>query len=1387
MGRTLRWLLVAVGICMFAPALFAQNAVVLGTVYDAKGQPMPGITVLLENNATGFTRIAITGADGSYTIPEVPPADGYIVTASRDGADLDKRTNIAVNVGDERSILPPLRETAPPPPTPVVETQPAAAAPTTEPGGAQPAQPAPTPAPQPVATGPAPVAAGRAPVPRISNPIVRNETTQTSIGGVITGDQLRSLPLYNRNFLVLGLLTPNAHDVEAGSALTGASFSISGQRPSSNNFLLDGIDNVASSSNQAIPFQVNDAIQEFRVTSMTANAEYGRGAGGVVSVVTRRGTNQLHGAVFGYFAHDALNSENPLSVYRGTGFDKAAAYAGSVTASPLPLPVGSGASPSTYNQYVATAEANGYCTDSISAALPNPATCVAGANGSNTRFDPAAVLAGRNRFKPSFFSKQFGANVGGPVIANKLFYFGSYEATLIDNPTPIFERVPSAFDRVNRNPGDPNYDIANAIVNLYPQANVTAVPNALEFFQGEAPNYTNVHNALLRSDWTRSSKQTFNFRYAGQLVRQLHDDTLPESSAYAGNGAFRNAQNQNGSVTFSYSITPRTINEVRVAFTQFRVTETPQDRDFDATSLGLPSRAMPTIQLSGLDTQYSGAQPGIAGAFGGWYDSFWTSSTPTTMLPSLDGQFPIARLGAPFSAPSARRDNTWMAADSFTWSRGKHSYKFGGEYRFIQNRVVNAGFTRGLVASGNIGEFTSDSESCNVALIGGLPCGQAFRTPSFDYSLTQQDPFTGLFSSHNFAVYAQDAWRAHKRLTINLGVRYDYFGIPKEANSQIWNFDPAANGLVQQNGSLVTDPYGYTCGNTTPQLDSVPRDRSFGQQQNWTCAASSNGFIIKPDKSNFGGRAGVAWDVFGTGETIVRAGIGIFYDQTPVTYMSQLLFNRPTPLNLTNPRYVYGQNFLGTSVPGNQAQAGLACQQCGFGNSTIDPANLQSFFQAAASPFALYARDTRSSSSPYTRQNTLTVQQALTAHATVEVGYIGASGRRLPIVVNRGFNNEWFCNSSRIAVTPGPGIPQGTTQPVCDTFSYFPVFTMANIAESNYHSVMARFRVAQFHGLRANATYTWSKSLDNASSANFPLVPTPLFTQAFGLQFFGLGNPFGFSLGQGGSVLGKSAGQIGQTGTIAGSDTFQQSVTTTGAGAVIVSRYNLPQDPQNALSNEYGRSDFDSSHRVVVDFNYDLPWMKDNKWLGGFQLSGIFAAQSGQPFTIFSGPVFGELTQRVNASNVSTTGDPNNYLSGTFTLPARVQPGGSPSSQCGYALAPLNPNFDPNLPVSNSNFQQFSLYTGAVGTACTGTSGRNQFTGPAFASLDLAIQKGFKFFGEGRELTFRTEVFNVINRANYYNPISILSLDGFTINPEFGQIKSAQNPRQFQFAVRFTF
>ena len=180
-----------------------------------------------------------------------------------------------------------------------------------------------------------------------------------AISSVITSNQLRNLPFFNRNFLTLGLLDSGIHDVPAWSELKDTTFSISGQRPTSNAFLLDGMDNVASSSNQAIPFQVNDAIQEFRVVTATSEAQFGRNIGGVVNIVTRRGTAKFHGSVFGFFASDSIDATSPLSVYNGTGFDQAAAFAGPLNVQPAVDNISIGSpiyQPTSYNQYVKTVQ-----------------------------------------------------------------------------------------------------------------------------------------------------------------------------------------------------------------------------------------------------------------------------------------------------------------------------------------------------------------------------------------------------------------------------------------------------------------------------------------------------------------------------------------------------------------------------------------------------------------------------------------------------------------------------------------------------------------------------------------------------------------------------------------------------------------------------------------------------------------------------------------------------------------------------------------------------------------------------------------------------------------------------------------------------------------------
>ncbi|HTK94663.1 MAG TPA: carboxypeptidase-like regulatory domain-containing protein, partial [Terriglobales bacterium] len=244
MSKIFRYTVLCSVLLLCAAMAFAasQNAVVYGTVYDASAKPLAGAKVMLENPAIAFSRTATTAADGTYSFPEVPPASGYKLSAAQGDKVIDIRSGITVSVGEESVIFPALKAQA---------------------------------AAKPVETSAHEMA-------------VSTEKIATAQSGVISSDQLRSLPLYNRNFLTLGTLTPNTHPSAAHDPLGEASFSVAGNRSSGNSFLLDGADNRASSTNQAVPFQVNDAIQEFSVISSAGNAEYG-GNAGTINVVTKRG------------------------------------------------------------------------------------------------------------------------------------------------------------------------------------------------------------------------------------------------------------------------------------------------------------------------------------------------------------------------------------------------------------------------------------------------------------------------------------------------------------------------------------------------------------------------------------------------------------------------------------------------------------------------------------------------------------------------------------------------------------------------------------------------------------------------------------------------------------------------------------------------------------------------------------------------------------------------------------------------------------------------------------------------------------------------------------------------------------------------------------------
>lgn len=1256
-----------------------DKATLYGTVYGAHGDPLPGVTVVVENSALGVSRVTITGQDGAYTIPEIAPAAGYRVTAKLAGHSFDSRDGIEIHVGDERVILPPLRERLA----------------TEQPKGSEETSAAST------------------------------ETVSAASSGVITRKQLATLPLYNRNFLALGLLTPNTHDVEAGSALTGATFSIAGARPTSNNFLMDGADNVASSSNQAVPFQVNDAIQEFRVTAAAAGAEYGRNLGGVVNVITQRGSNQFHGSAFGYFANDALNATSPLSVYNGTTFHQAAAFAGSTTpATPDFDNAETGWYPNTYNDYVAGA------TALYSVGTGSGCTTLA-AGYCNPYFKPASVLASNDSHVQPFDSKQFGVNAGGALARDRWFVFGSYEGTRIDNPNPIFERVPTAFD-TGSNPaaayfgsgtsGYGDYQFAQKVLSLYPKSNVVGVPGVMEFYRGQAPNHTNVDNYLFRSDLVSSQSSSVTLRYFAQVLDQLHDDTLPASAVYKGNGADRKAQNQNASISYASSLSPDLTNEVRFGFTQFRVDEVPQDSGTSiATALNLPTGSqLPTFLLSGIDPQLSGASPYRFGAMSAWSDSYWNSDLPgygMQMSPTLDGLFPFARIGAPLTAPSQRHDNTYSANESLSWAKGRHAIKLGAELRHLQNLSENGAFARGLVFSGNIGEFTSDSESDNYSNALGWYAG--FQNPSFDYAIRQPSPYRADITSNAFSWFVQDTWRIRPRLTLTAGVRYEFFSVPGESNNNLWNYDPSANGLVQAGSSKVVAPDGSPCGSTRPITFEPSEFAAQDGVLSWSCSTSGSGNIMASNSRNFAPRLGAAWDVHGNGKTVVHAGAGWYYDQLPLSDVAQLTYNRPTYSSLTNPELIYGQTF--GWLDNGQAT------QFAYGNSTLNPssAEFNAQNQAASSPMAISAIDFHHSATPSSLQANFSIQQQLSPKFLMELGYVGTFASDLPVVANTNMLNEWSF-----------------------TDMLGPVFTMTNQGHSLYNSLLIRLESAEWRGLRFNALYGLSRSMDNDSSANFPVLPINAPNLELGPLWLGLGNPsFGELGGHGGST--SSAG-------------MNSGLTTTGMSSALVTPYTIPQDPKNFLKNEYGSSDFDSRQNAVLDFDWAVPSLH-RAWhvpgaLDHWNFSGVLNARSGQPFTVFAGPIDGELTERVNVTgHIKTTGNPNAYIDASnLQLPA--------VANCQNWFFQVNSNGNPIAP-------------------CLGNSGRNAAVGPSFTSLDAAAQKTFPV-GESRSFVVRVESFNLLNHANYYNPVTTLSTDGIGLNPDFGRILSAHNPRQLQFAAR---
>jgi hypothetical protein len=389
-------------------------------------------------------------------------------------------------------------------------------------------------------------------------------------------------------------------------------------------------------------------------------------------------------------------------------------------------------------------------------------------------------------------------------------------------------------------------------------------------------------------------------------------------------------------------------------------------------------------------------------------------------------------------------DNVYDFVDQVSNLRGKHALKFGGEFRIDK---INQGTYRG--GRGRI-RFQKD-----FAFSGETPLESFLAGTPNSTSILAGDPVRHM-TQNLFAGFFQDDWRITKRITLNLGLRYELQGVPSEANNQLGNFEPSV-GLEQVGKNI--------------------------------------GSLYKKDPKNFAPRVGIAWDVTGNGTTVVRAGASIVYDLLSMsTFLSQQNTNNTVTLgaNVIPTGAVIQVGGVSTPGIGNIVASGitLSASQLNWngssiGGATVYPANLVQQVACGdgltfgtvtdAGPCDIFAMN-RNYKTPYVTTWTLGVQHAFSSKISLDAAYVGNHGSRLTGIQDI---NQAALGSS---YTGTGNFPNQASRPFNAKYPYLEFINFySNIYMSNYDGLQLALTGRNYHGLDFVAGYTYSHAIDNQS------------------------------------------------------------------------------------------------------------------------------------------------------------------------------------------------------------------------------------------------------------------------------------------------------------------
>jgi hypothetical protein len=1056
-------------------------------------------------------------------------------------------------------------------------------------------------------------------VTEVSGTFQTVDTRTATTGDVITGNQVREIPLPTRNFLDLTALQAGTAARMQSAATVGRgspTLDVAGSRGTTNNFVLDGVDanSFGSNSLSTVPVPNPDAVGEFRVSTSIYDASQGRGSGGNINVVLRSGTDHYHGGAFEFYRSNDFNA----------------------------------------NDFFANSQ---------------------------------------GKSVPVLLQNQFGGQVGGPVPKVKdTFWFFSYQGTrqkngvssLVSGSQPVLPDVRtaatlgSAFG-VNPSSIDP---VAVNILNqkgqyngfLYPSGSCAGVSGctgvgstgllvlSLPTIYNEDQESVSVDRNLFRGNHLAAQ-----FFYAN-----ITQYAPTGGGVNLGQGQNSPAKNNHAALTDTETFTPSLLNEFRAGFTNIK-----------SATLGTENVSVNDIGMAKWD---GSLYPGIPAL-------------------SISGLLSFGGIGV--NSFQAGGNTSITIGDTVSWTRGKHTVRFGVENRRYAWNVDNEYGTRGSLSFPNFTSFLT-----------GTPNRLQVDVGSFQRNYRAQD----------VVWFAQDDFRVTRRLTLNLGLRYDYLGFPYDLNGKVGNFDPnlvPASCVAAGGGNCVLagfiSPASLKGGLGTPGV--------------------SNTTLTTTNKLNFAPRVGFAVDVLGNGKLAMRGGFGYYYIRTSGQTLLQLIASPPW----VEQYLASGTAVVGSKVLANPWPAGLPMPNqfpilpvMGQFNGTYTSAGAPNFVNPDGTPAvaqSLYGF-TRALVTPYVQQYNLTFQYQLPKGWIMEAGYLGSHGRNL--LVEPSVNQSLLASTSnpftyQNALIAANGKPAGITVtqnsnanatirvPV-PGFAPAGLNLVTNQGYSHYNGFILELSHAFAHGFQFKMDYTQSRSTDNDSG------PT-------------------------GSDL----------------DSFQ--------GNQLVSIYNR------------GISDFDQPHRFVFTGLWNLPgpkkgWM--GQAIGNWGLSGVYTIQSGLPFSVSSttggglAGLTGSVTVRADllpCTNMVPSGSAQQNLNGYVNPACFAQVGNIPAGAVLTGFSPQQGSGSGSFTVGSNGVAGDS----GVGTLF-GSSGRNILRGPAESRFDLALTKIFPIH-ESVNLTFRAEAFKVFNNPIFSNPQANIS------NSTFGKITSTidSTGRILQLALKLNF